>query len=114
VSRSAAVSNSGSQHGDHDSSIVSTARESQIIVSAVGRPQAFPAEWIEPYQIVIDCGISVVDGKTIGDFESRAVSERGARITPVPRGVGAVTNSVVFANLLRAMRSQADLGRLKE
>ncbi|MCK1699919.1 hypothetical protein IVA86_00300 [Bradyrhizobium sp. 146] len=34
--------------------------------------------WIEAGQIVVDCGISFVDGKTVGDVDSAAVDARGA------------------------------------
>jgi len=84
--------------------------ESDIVVSAVGRPHAFDRGSIRrPNQIIIDCGISIVDGKTVGDFESIAVSEHGVQITPVPGGVGAVTNSIIFANLLKAIRLQTQV-----
>lgn len=80
--------------------------ESDIVVSAIGRPHFVSPGWLREGQLVVDCGISFVDGKTAGDVDSAAASEAGASVTPVPGGVGAVTNIVIFANLLRAIRLQ--------
>lgn len=79
---------------------------SEVIVSAVGRQHFVAADWLREGQLVVDCGISFVDGKTTGDVESEAASSRGAIVSPVPGGVGVVTNIMIFANLLRAIRLQ--------
>jgi methylenetetrahydrofolate dehydrogenase (NADP+)/methenyltetrahydrofolate cyclohydrolase len=80
--------------------------ESEIVVSAVGSPHFVEAAWLREGQVVVDCGISFVDGRTTGDVDSEAASRRGAIVSPVPGGVGAVTNIIIFANLLRAIRLQ--------
>ena len=79
---------------------------SEIIVSAVGRPHFIAADWLREGQLVVDCGISFVDGRTTGDVDSEEASKRGAMVTPVPGGVGVITNMIIFANLLRAIRLQ--------
>ena len=82
--------------------------ESDIIVSATGRPGLVSPNWIVPQQVVIDCGISFVDGKTVGDIDTKVVDARGAKVTSVPGGVGIVTNAMVFSNLLKAIRLQQE------
>ena len=81
-------------------------RTSDIVISAIGRPRFVEPEWLVKGQIVIDCGISFVDGRTVGDVDTAAASARGAFISPVPGGVGTVTNSAIFLNLLKAIQLQ--------
>jgi methylenetetrahydrofolate dehydrogenase (NADP+) / methenyltetrahydrofolate cyclohydrolase len=80
--------------------------ESEIVVSAIGRGHFVRPEWLRPSQIVVDCGISFVDEKTVGDVDAAAVTDPSVMITPVPGGVGVVTNAMLFANLLRAIGLQ--------
>jgi methylenetetrahydrofolate dehydrogenase (NADP+)/methenyltetrahydrofolate cyclohydrolase len=77
-------------------------RNADIVVAATGRPGIADPAWFRPGQIVVDCGISFVGGKTVGDLDSAAIAAQGAAVTPVPRGVGTVTNATIFANLLRS------------
>lgn len=46
------------------------------------------------------------EGKTVGDVDYAGVAEKAAAITPVPGGVGAVTNMMLARNTLRAARLQ--------
>lgn len=87
--------------------VAETVAQGEIIVSAVGRPHFVSPHWLRDGQIVVDCGIAFVDGQTTGDLDSEAASRRDAVVTPVPGGVGVVTNIVIFANLLRAIRLQS-------
>lgn len=56
------------------------------------------------------CGsdLSEAQNKTVGDVDFDAVSVKAAAITPVPGGVGAVTNMMLARNTLRAARLQLD------
>jgi len=72
-----------------------------ILVSAAGRPHLVKGGWIKPGAIVIDVGENVVDGKIVGDVEFETASHRASHITPVPGGVGPVTNIMLIKNLIR-------------
>ncbi len=52
------------------------------------------------------CGTDLSEGeaKTVGDVDFAAVAEKAKAITPVPGGVGAVTNMMLARNTLRAAR----------
>jgi methylenetetrahydrofolate dehydrogenase (NADP+)/methenyltetrahydrofolate cyclohydrolase len=102
VNRDATVTICHSRSRDLDRLIA----ESEILVSAIGRGHFVRPEWLRPSQIVVDCGISFIDGKTVGDVDAAAVTEPSVAITPVPGGVGVVTNAMLFANLLRAIGLQ--------
>jgi methylenetetrahydrofolate dehydrogenase (NADP+)/methenyltetrahydrofolate cyclohydrolase len=56
------------------------------------------------------CGadLTEVEAKTVGDVDFAAVSAKAAAITPVPGGVGAVTNMMLARNTLRAARLQVE------
>ena len=56
------------------------------------------------------CGADLAEAqsKTVGDVDFEAVSAKAGAITPVPGGVGAVTNMMLARNTLRAARLQLD------
>ncbi len=86
-------------------------RNSEILIAATGTPGVVRSEWFSRDQTVVDCGIAIVNGKTVGDLNSAEVSDRGAFVTPVPKGVGVVTNSMIFGNLLQAVKLKSGDGR---
>jgi methylenetetrahydrofolate dehydrogenase (NADP+)/methenyltetrahydrofolate cyclohydrolase len=56
--------------------------------------------------VVVDVGINVVDGTIVGDVDFESVRHVAAAITPVPGGVGPLTNALLLAHLMRAARDQ--------
>jgi methylenetetrahydrofolate dehydrogenase (NADP+)/methenyltetrahydrofolate cyclohydrolase len=101
------------------------------LVVAAGVPHLVGADLVKPGAVVLDVGINRVvvcpkcgalnrgkkqpckicgadlaeaDSKTVGDVDLAAVSVKAAAITPVPGGVGAVTNMMLARNTLRAAR----------
>ncbi|WP_028486045.1 bifunctional methylenetetrahydrofolate dehydrogenase/methenyltetrahydrofolate cyclohydrolase FolD [Thiomicrorhabdus chilensis] len=73
-----------------------------ILVSAVGKPNFIPADWIKPGAIVIDVGINrLPDGSLTGDVDPRA-RDVAAYVTPVPGGVGPMTIAILLQNTLKA------------
>jgi methylenetetrahydrofolate dehydrogenase (NADP+)/methenyltetrahydrofolate cyclohydrolase len=74
-----------------------------ILVSAVGRPELVPGEWIKPGAVVVDVGINRLDdGRLVGDVEFEVARERASWITPVPGGVGPMTVATLIENTLEA------------
>jgi len=47
-----------------------------------------------------------VDGKQVGSLEFEAVCEVAGRVTPVPGGVGPVTNVILLQNAIKACKAQ--------
>ena len=80
-------------------------RRADIIVVAVGKPGFLTADMVKEGAIVIDVGINVVDGKLTGDADFENI-EKKAKITPVPGGVGTVTNACLVENLVKAAKLQ--------
>lgn len=81
------------------------ARQADILIVAMGRPESVSAEWIKPGAVVVDVGIHKrADGSLCGDVDFPAVSQVASRITPVPGGVGPMTVAVLLRNTLQAAR----------
>ncbi len=77
-----------------------------IVVACAGVAKMLNADYFRAGQTVIDVGMNVdEEGKLCGDVDFASVSEIVDAITPVPRGVGSVTTSV----LLRAVGKNAGL-----
>ncbi|MDX2037481.1 MAG: bifunctional methylenetetrahydrofolate dehydrogenase/methenyltetrahydrofolate cyclohydrolase FolD [Isosphaeraceae bacterium] len=78
-------------------------READILIAAMGKPEAIPASWIKPGAVVIDVGIHRKDdGSLCGDVDYAAAAEVASRITPVPGGVGPMTVAMLLQNTLTA------------
>jgi len=81
-------------------------KKADIIISAVGKPGLIKKNFVKEGQVVIDVGISVVDGKLKGDVDFEAVNKVVSAITPVPGGVGPMTVLSLFENLVDASKSK--------
>lgn len=79
-------------------------RRASVVVVAVGVPGLVDASWIRPGATVIDVGTTVVGGTLRGDVDPSAFSVAG-EVTPVPGGVGPVTNVALMRNLIGAAES---------
>ena len=63
---------------------------------------------LKPGAVVVDVGINVVDGRIVGDVDFASAVEVASAITPVPGGVGPLTNALLLTHLIRAAEHQAD------
>ena len=82
-------------------------KESDIIVSAMGKPMFVKGEWLKPGCIVIDVGINAYDDATkklgyrlVGDVDFQSAKKVAAYLTPVPGGVGPMTIAMLMRNTL--------------
>jgi methylenetetrahydrofolate dehydrogenase (NADP+)/methenyltetrahydrofolate cyclohydrolase len=82
-------------------------RSADIVVVAVGKPGLITGSMLKRGSVVVDVGINVVAGKIVGDVDAATASEVCAALTPVPGGVGPVTNALLMTHLLRAADAQA-------
>lgn len=71
-----------------------------IIVAAMGKAGFVTADMVKPGAVIVDVGINVVDGKLCGDVTPEAYAKSSA-YTPVPGGVGVVSNSMVLEALVK-------------
>jgi methylenetetrahydrofolate dehydrogenase (NADP+)/methenyltetrahydrofolate cyclohydrolase len=76
---------------------------SDVVVAAIGRPEAIPGAWIREGATVIDVGINRLDdGRLVGDVAFESAAARAGAITPVPGGVGPMTIAMLMENTFRA------------
>ena len=75
---------------------------SDIIVCGVGKPNILTADMVKKDAIVIDAGITVIDGKIKGDVDFENLKDKCSYITPNPGGVGPMTISTIIENLIKA------------
>ncbi len=78
------------------------ARQAEILIVAIGRPQFVGADMVKPGAVVIDVGIHRTDEGLVGDVDFDAVAPLASAITPVPGGVGPLTVAMLLQNTLRA------------
>ena len=67
-----------------------------------------PARCCEPGAVVVDVGINVVEGRLVGDVDFESCARVASAITPVPGGVGPLTNAILLTHLVQAARNQAE------
>jgi methylenetetrahydrofolate dehydrogenase (NADP+)/methenyltetrahydrofolate cyclohydrolase len=93
--------------------IESHVRPADVVVVAAGAPHLVGASWLKPGAVVIDVGTTVVDGKLLGDVDFESAATVASEITPVPGGVGPVTNVALMRNVIRAATdASAEVARL--
>ena len=82
-------------------------RRADIVVVAAGRPGLVTGAMLKPGAVVVDVGINVVDGHIRGDVDFESARQVASAITPVPGGVGPLTNALLLTHLIRAAERQA-------
>jgi len=87
--------------------IAARVRTADVAIVAIGRPRLVDASWIKPGATVIDVGTTVVAGKLCGDVDMESVRTVAMDLTPVPGGVGPVTNVALMRNVVAAAESVA-------
>lgn len=71
-----------------------------ILVVAVGIREFIDQTYVHQHSVIIDVGINIVNKKIYGDV-NKDVMNFVQSITPVPKGVGVVTNYTLLLNLLK-------------
>lgn len=81
------------------------ARQADILVVAIGRGHFVTKEFVKEGAVVIDVGMNRDEaGKLIGDVKFAEVEPIASYITPVPRGVGPMTITMLMAQTLAAAK----------
>ncbi|WP_067836803.1 bifunctional methylenetetrahydrofolate dehydrogenase/methenyltetrahydrofolate cyclohydrolase FolD [Amphibacillus sediminis] len=79
-----------------------------ILIVAVGRAHFVKGDHIKPGAVVIDVGVNrIADGSLTGDVLFDEVKEKAAYLTPVPKGVGPMTITMLMKNTIQAAREAA-------
>jgi methylenetetrahydrofolate dehydrogenase (NADP+)/methenyltetrahydrofolate cyclohydrolase len=85
--------------------LASITRQADILVVAVGRAEMIRAEHVKSGAVVIDVGVNRnAEGKLVGDVHFDSVKEVASYLTPVPRGVGPMTITMLMKNTVEAAK----------
>ncbi len=89
------------------------AREADMIIAAMGKPEFVTADMVKEGAVVIDVGTTRVKSdktksgwKLKGDVDFESVSPKCSYITPVPGGVGPMTIVSLLKNTLLAAKKE--------
>lgn len=78
-------------------------KQADILIVAVGKPQFINAQDVKKDAVVIDVGVNrQANGKLCGDVNLASVLDKVAYITPVPKGVGPMTITMLLWNTYEA------------
>lgn len=75
-------------------------QQADVIVAAVGVAAFVKPDMVKEGVVIVDVGINVVDGKLVGDVAPE-VAEKASAFTPVPGGIGVISNMMVMECLTR-------------
>ncbi|OOE04882.1 bifunctional methylenetetrahydrofolate dehydrogenase/methenyltetrahydrofolate cyclohydrolase [Anoxybacillus kestanbolensis] len=82
-------------------------RQADILIVAVGKPKLITSSYVKEGAIVIDVGVNRLEnGKLCGDVDFDDVKQIASYITPVPKGVGPMTITMLLHNTVQAAREQ--------
>lgn len=79
-------------------------KQADILIVAAGRPGLVTGEHVKEGAVVIDVGVNRVDGKLTGDVDFESAQEVASHITPVPKGVGPMTITMLLHNTIKAAK----------
>lgn len=86
-------------------------RKADVLISAAPVPNLVKGDMVKPGAVVIDVAtMRGEDGSQIGSLEWESVLEVAGKVTPVPGGVGPVTNVMLLKNALAACHAQTREG----
>lgn len=82
-------------------------RKMDIIVSATGVPNLINAQMVSPGKVVVDAGTASENGVIVGDIAQDVRERQDLTITPARGGVGPLTITALFDNVIQAARATA-------
>lgn len=90
--------------------LAALARTADILVVAMGRGHFVTKDFIKPGAAVVDVGMNRdKNGKLIGDVKSDEVAEVAGYLTPVPKGVGPMTITMLLYQTIESAKIIAAL-----
>lgn len=80
-------------------------KQADILIVAVGKEHVIDSSYIKEGAVVIDVGVNrTAEGNLTGDVDFDDVKEKASYLTPVPKGVGPMTITMLLQNTIDAAR----------
>jgi methylenetetrahydrofolate dehydrogenase (NADP+) / methenyltetrahydrofolate cyclohydrolase len=86
--------------------VAAACREADVLICAAPVQNLIKKDMVKPGAVVVDVTTIRIDGKQVGSLEFEGVCEVASKVTPVPGGVGPVTNVILLKNALAACQAQ--------
>jgi methylenetetrahydrofolate dehydrogenase (NADP+)/methenyltetrahydrofolate cyclohydrolase len=87
-------------------------KQADVVVAAVGKRDTITSDHIKEGAIVIDVGMNRNDeGKLCGDVAFDEVKNKASYITPVPKGVGPMTITMLMKNTVKSAQKALELNK---
>lgn len=83
-------------------------RRADVLISAAPVKDLIKPDMVKPGAVVLDVTTIRYEGRQVGSLEFEGVCRVASQVTPVPGGVGPVTNVMLLRNALAACRAQTD------
>jgi methylenetetrahydrofolate dehydrogenase (NADP+)/methenyltetrahydrofolate cyclohydrolase len=84
-------------------------RNADVLITATGVPGLIKANMIKPNAVVVDAGVATDSNGLVGDVAQDVRELPDITITPEKGGVGPLTVCALFDNVIRAVRTVADI-----
>ena len=84
----------------HTKNLPEILRQADIIVAAIGKAGFITPDMVKPGAVIVDVGINVTENGIVGDV-ARSATEKASAFTPVPGGVGVVSNVMMMDAVVR-------------
>jgi methylenetetrahydrofolate dehydrogenase (NADP+)/methenyltetrahydrofolate cyclohydrolase len=75
-------------------------RQADILFTSTGQPDSIAAAMVRPGAVVLDAGMNTIGGELVGDVDFAAVREVAGYVSPVPGGLGPLTNLMLIRHTL--------------
>ena len=86
--------------------LIKETKDADILVSAVGVANFITPKHIKKGAVVVDVGMNRSEAGLCGDVDFVGCLPKASLITPVPKGVGPMTLTMLFSNLLHLYEKQ--------
>jgi methylenetetrahydrofolate dehydrogenase (NADP+)/methenyltetrahydrofolate cyclohydrolase len=87
-------------------------KQADVVVAAVGKRDTITSDHIKEGAVVIDVGMNRNDeGKLCGDVAFDEVKNKASYITPVPKGVGPMTITMLMKNTVKSAQKALELNK---
>ena len=84
----------------HTKNLPELVRQADIVVAAIGKAGLVTPDMVKPGAVIVDVGINVTETGIVGDVAPEA-TEKASAFTPVPGGVGVVSNVMMMDAVVR-------------
>ncbi len=82
--------------------LAQVAASADLLCVAIGQPRMITSDYVKPEAVVLDFGTTYTEEGVVGDCDAESVAQVAGWLTPVPGGIGPLTNIMLIQNTLTA------------